>query len=260
MTLFNEISVSTLADLIGTPDCPVLLDVRIGEDFDEEPVLIPSAFRQSFTNVSDLAEGLKGQSVVVYCQKGLKISQGAAALLRNEGVHSVVLEGGQFAWRDAGEPMVLAENLPALDTSGRTVWVTQQRPNVSAMACSWLLRRFIDPKAQILFVAPSQVRNVAEKFNATPFEVEGVFWSGKGTTCTFDTMIEAFGIKNEALAKLAMVVRGSDNKIFDLAPEAAGLLATSRGLLQMHRDDLKLLETSMMIYDVLYRWARDETE
>ncbi len=257
MASYNEISISTLARLVGTPDCPVLLDVRIDEDFNDDPKLIPGAYRHPFTKVLDLVGALKGKSVIVYCQKGLKISQGAAAILRNGGVHAEVLEGGQFAWRDAELPMVAAEKLPPLDTFGRTVWVTRHRPKIDRIACPWLIRRFVDPKAQILFVAASQVNNVAERFDATPFDIEGVFWTHRGETCTFDTMIEEFGIGNDALEKLALIVRGADTNNHDLAPEAAGLLAASLGLSRMYRDDLEQLEAGMMLYDAFYRWARD---
>ena len=260
MASYNEIPVSTLARLVGTPDCPVLLDVRIDEDFDDDPRLIPGAYRHPFLNVIDLAEDLRGRSAIVYCQKGLKISQGAAALLRSSGVQAEVLEGGQFAWRDAGQPMVLTEKMPPLDESGRTVWVTRHRPKIDRIACPWLIRRFIDPRAQILFVAASQVNNVAERFSATPFDIEDVFWSHRGDTCTFDTMIEEFGVGNDALAKLALVVRGADTNKHDLAPEAAGLLAMSLGLSRMYRDDLEQLEAGMTLYDAFYRWARDATD
>ena len=260
MASYNEIPVSVLARLVGTPDCPALLDVRIDEDFDADPHLIPSAVRQPFTDVLDLAGDLAGQSVVVYCQKGLKISQGAAALLRTAGVKAEVLEGGQFAWRDSGLPMILAQKLPQPDTSGHTVWVTRHRPKIDRIACPWLIHRFVDPKAQFLFVAASQVNNVADRFKATPFDIENVFWSHRGEKCTFDTMIEEFGIGHDALDRLAMIVRGADTNRHDLAPEAAGLLAASLGLSRMYRDDLEQLEAGMVLYDALYRWARDATD
>lgn len=259
MASYNEISVSTLARLVGTPDCPILLDVRIDEDFDADPQLIPSAVRLPFLEVLDPAGDLAGRPVVVYCQKGLKISQGAAAMLRSAGALAEVLEGGQFAWRDAGLPMVLAEKRPPADASGRSVWVTRHRPKIDRIACPWLIRRFVDRNAQILFVAASQVANVADRFNATPFDIEGVFWSHRGERCTFDTMIEEFGISHDALERLAVIVRGADTNRHDLAPEAAGLLAASLGLSRMHRDDLKQLEAGLMLYDAFYRWARDAT-
>ncbi|HMB75594.1 MAG TPA: sulfurtransferase/chromate resistance protein [Kiloniellaceae bacterium] len=260
MASYNEIPVSTLARLVGTPDCPVILDVRIEEDFDADPRLIPGASRQPFLDVVDLADGFRDRSVVVYCQKGLKISQGAAAMLRSEGVQAEVLEGGQIAWRDAGHPMVLADKLPPLDATGRTVWVTRHRPKIDRIACPWLVRRFVDPRARFLFVAASQVSSVAERFSATPFDVEGVYWSHRGEKCTFDTMIEEFGIGSEPLARLAKIVRGADTNKLDLAPEAAGLLAASLGLSRMFRDDLEQLEAGLTIYDAFYRWARDATD
>ena len=260
MASYNEISVSNLARLVGTPDCPVLLDCRTDEDFSSDPQLIPSAYRHGFLDVAELAPDLKGKSVVVYCQKGLKISQGSAAVLRNAGVKAEILQDGQFGWRDAGLPMVHADKLPALDASGRTVWVTRHRPKIDRIACPWLIRRFVDPKAQFLFVAASQVNNVAERFNATPFDIEDVFWTHREERCTFDTMIEEFGIENEALSRLALIVRGADTNRHDLAPEASGLMAMSLGLSRMYRDDLAQLDAGMTLFDAFYRWARDATE
>ena len=260
MASYNEIPVSTLSRLVGTPECPVLLDVRTDEDFNDDPRLVPGAYRHAYQYVADLTDELKGKSVVVYCQKGLKISQGAAAVLRSVGVQAEVLEGGQFSWKDAGLPMVLASILPPLDASGRTVWVTRHRPKIDRIACPWLIRRFVDPNAQFLFVAASQVNNVAERFNATPFDIEDVFWSHRGGQCTFDTMVEEFGVGNDALVRLALIVRGADTNKHDLAPEAAGLLAVSLGLSRMYRDDLAQLQAGMTVYDAFYRWARDATE
>ena len=155
--------------------------------------------------------------------------------------------------------MVDAQKVPTADTAGGTVWVTRQRPKIDRTACPWLIRRFIDPKAQILFVSASQVANVAERFDVTPFDIENVFWSHRGDHCTFDTMIQEFGISHAALDRLALVVRAADNNKHDLAPEAAGLLAASLGLSRMYRDDLEQLEAGMTLYDAFYRWARDAT-
>jgi hypothetical protein len=99
------------------------------------------------------------------------------------------LEHGFEGWRKAGLPLVNTARMPPLDAQGRTVWVTRVRPKVDRIACPWLIRRFIDPRAVFLFVAPAEVEGVAERFNATPFDVEGVFWSHRGETCTFDVMV-----------------------------------------------------------------------
>jgi hypothetical protein len=111
-----------------------------------------------------------------------------------------------------------------------------------------------------LFVTPSEVNAVAERFRATPFDVEGVFWSHRGEHCTFDVMVEEFGLVTEPLLRLAAIVRGADTGRFEVAPQAAGLLAASLGLSRMHSDDLAQLEAGMTLYDAFYRWCRDATE
>ncbi len=255
----TDITVSQLARLIGTPTAPTLIDVRIDGDFDDDPQLLPTAFRHPFRDVEALAPALTGKSVVVYCQKGKKISQGAAALLRDHGIQTESLVGGHFGWRDAGLPLVPQAKLPPVNAHNRTVWVTRHRPKIDRIACPWLIRRFIDPNAQFLFVAPAEVLAVADKFNAAPFDVEGVFWTHRGDQCTFDTMIEEFGLDTEPLQRLAAVVRGADTDRHNLTPQSAGLLAASLGLSRMYRDDLTQLNASMMLYDAFYRWCRDAT-
>jgi len=150
--------------------------------------------------------------------------------------------------------------LPPRNSEGRTVWVTRQRPKVDRVACPWLIRRFVDPRAQILFVAPTEVMDVADRYSATPFDVEDVFWSHRGETCTFDTMLAEFALESPPLHRLASIVRGADTNRHDLAPEAAGLLAASLGLSRMYRDDLAQINAGMAIYDAFYRWARDATD
>lgn len=256
----TEITVSQLSRLVGTPSAPVIIDVRINEDFAEDPDLVPSAFRHPHDDIAALAPSLAGQRVVVYCQKGKKISQGAMAILRNHRIPAETLEGGHFAWRDAGETLIPAAKIPAPRTGSGSVWVTRHRPKIDRMACPWLIRRFIDPRAQFLFVAPGEVLGVAEKFDATPFDIEDVFWSHRGDNCTFDTMLDEFGLDSDALKRLATIVRGADTNRHELAAESAGLLAASLGLSRMYRDDLEQLEAGMLIYDAFYRWARDATD
>ncbi|MDH3220578.1 MAG: sulfurtransferase/chromate resistance protein [Gammaproteobacteria bacterium] len=253
----NEITVAQLSRLIGTPAAPVVIDVRIDEDFAEDPDLIPTAFRHPHRDIAALAPQLAGRRVVVYCQQGKKISQGAMALLRNHRVNAEALVGGHFAWRDAGEPLLPADSIPRQQASGRSVWVTRHRPKIDRVACPWLIRRFVDASAQFLFVAPAEVVGVAEKFDATPFDIEGVFWSHRGDHCTFDTMLEEFRLETDALLKLSSVVRGADTDRHELAPQSAGLLAVSLGLSRMYRDDLEQIEAGMLVYDAFYRWARD---
>jgi rhodanese-related sulfurtransferase len=255
----TEITAQQLSRLIGTPDCPVIIDVRTSEDFDDDPRMIPGARRHPFEETEQLTKSLGEDKAILYCQKGFKISQGSAAVLRANGVRAETLEGGQFAWRDANLPMIASSKMPSLNAAGQTVWVTRHRPKIDRIACPWFIRRFIDPYAQFLFVDPGQVLNVAERFDATPFDVENVFWSHRGDKCTFDTMIEEFGLSIDALNRLATIVRGADTNRHDLAPEAAGLMAASLGLSRMYRDDLAQMEAGMMLYDAFYRWARDAT-
>ena len=153
----NEITPTQLNRLIGTPAAPLLIDLRIDEDFDDDPRLIPGSFRHAHTDLDALLPLCGSGSVVVYCQKGRKISQGAVAVLRNAGVKAEVLEGGQFAWRDAKCPLVNAAAFPQRDNQGRTVWVTRHRPKIDRIACPWFVRRFVDPHAQFLFVPPQDV-------------------------------------------------------------------------------------------------------
>jgi len=260
MSSINTISTDKLARLVGTPKCPVLVDVRTDEDFAAEPRLIPSSFRRESASPSAWAGELNGHSAIVVCQKGQKLSAGVAAWLRHAGVPADLLEGGILAWAKAGLPLVNAKKLPPLDAAGRTVWVTRSRPKIDRIACPWLIRRFVDPNAVFLFVAPPEVLQVAERFAATPFDVEGVFWSHRGELCTFDIMLEEFGLRIEPLLHLAKIVRGADTGKLDLAPEAAGLLAASLGLSRMYADDLAQLEAGMGLYDAFYRWCRDATD
>ena len=109
---------------------------------------------------------------------------------------------------------------------------------------------------QAMPVNPSPV---AERFGGVPFDIENVFWSHRGDTCTFDTMIEEFALGTPPLLRLATMVRGADTARPELSPPAPGLLAASLGLSRMYSDDLEQLEAGMLLYDALYRWSRDAT-
>jgi hypothetical protein len=135
--------------------------------------------------------------------------------------------------------------------------VTRGRPKVVRIACPWLIRRFIDSKAVFLFVAPSEVAAVANRFKATPFDVADAFWGDRGEKCTFDVMIEEFGLDSDALSRLALIVRGADTGRLDLTAQSGGLLAASLGYSRIYRDDLAQLEAAMPLYDAFYRWSRD---
>ena len=260
MASFASISPANLARLIGLPDAPRILDLRTPEDAAADARLLPASERRDHRDIADWAAQFHGQRVIALCQKGLKLSEGAAAWLRHAGASAQVLEGGFIAWRDAGLPLVKTAAIPPRDAKGRTLWVTRARPKVDRIACPWLIRRFIDRDAVFLFVAASEVAAVADRFGATPFDIEGIFWSHRGEGCTFDTLLAEFGLHTPALERLALLVRGADTARPDLAPEAAGLLAASLGLSRLHRDDLTQLDAGLSLYDAFHLWCRDATE
>jgi rhodanese-related sulfurtransferase len=260
MSSYSSISSEKLYRLIGTSSAPTLIDVRIDEDFAANQRLIPGAARRSHLDVQDWASGLAGQSVVVICQKGQKLSEGTAAWLRHGGIAAEILEGGHLAWKEAELPSVPADKIPKRDSRGRTVWVTRERPKIDRIACPWLIRRFVDPSAVFLFVASSEVEAVADRFNATPFDIENVFWSHRGEFCTFDVMVKEFGLITPPMQRLAVMVRAADTGRLDMSPEAPGLLAASLGLSRMYDDDLEQLSAGLLLYDAFYRWCRDATK
>ncbi|MEH6526772.1 MAG: sulfurtransferase/chromate resistance protein [Sneathiella sp.] len=254
------ISVEKLWSLIGTPNCPRLIDARIDEDYNNDPRMIPTAMRRSGFEAMNWGADYGNVPVIIYCEHGLKLSQGAAAWLRHLGCDAASLTGGFVAWRQAGLPLVPEVKMPTQDANGAGVWVTRSRPKIDRIACPWLIRRFVDPDAVFLFVEPAEVLNVADRFGVTAFDVEDVHWSHRGEKCTFDTMVEEFGLTTEPLLRLAEIIRGADTGRPDLAPESAGLLAVSLGLSQLFGDDLAQLEKGIDLYDAFYAWVRDAAD
>jgi rhodanese-related sulfurtransferase len=259
MSSYTTISPEKLARLIGTANTPALIDVRTDEDFTTDPRLIPGAVRRSHADVARWGEDYAARPAVVICLRGQKLAQGTAAWLRHLDAEAETLEGGFEGWKAAGLPLVPTAKLPRRDAQGRTVWVTRARPKIDRIACPWLIRRFVDPQAVFLFVTPPEVLAVGEHFDAAPFDIENTFWSHRGENCTFDVMIDEFGLATPPLLRLATIVRAADTARLDLCPEAPGLLAASLGLSRMYDDDLKQLEAGIALYDAFYRWCRDAT-
>lgn len=253
----TEITVQQLSRLIGMPDQPCIVDVRLDEDYAADRRLIPASFRMAHAEAGSLDIPRCGERVVVVCEKGRKLSQGVAAQLRDRGIAAETLEGGFQAWKAGEGLLVNADAIPAPRADGRTVWVTRARPKIDRVACPWLIRRFVDPHALFLYVDQAEVEAVAEIFGATPFDIGGVFWSHRGEACTFDTMIEEFGLASEPLLHLARIVRGADTDRLDLTPQSPGFLAAALGLSRMHKDDLAQLDAAMTLCDAFYRWCRD---
>jgi len=136
-----------------------------------------------------------------------------------------------------------------------TAWVTRERPKIDRIACPWLIRRFIDPDAVILYVPVSQVFETAEREGAVAFDIAGAPFSHAGERCSFDAFVERFAVRDPGLETLALIVRGADTDNHHLAPEASGLHAISLGLSANYSDDLALLEQGLVVYDALYAWA-----
>ncbi len=137
-----------------------------------------------------------------------------------------------------------------------TRWVTRERPKIDRIACPWLIRRFIDPDAEFLYVPTDEVFATAEREGAVAYDIPGAEFSHEGEACSFDAFLRRFGLQDEpGLGILAPIVRGADTDRHDLAPEAAGLHAISLGLAASHQDDHLLLSHGMAVYDALYAWA-----
>ncbi len=256
----DTITIAQFTRLIGTHDAPAIIDVRLDEDHATDPRMLPASIRRDYRTVSSWADDYRGRSAVVVCQRGQKLSQGVAAWLRHAGARAETLEGGFEAWVDSKGLLVNPDHMPQRSSQGHTLWVTRARPKIDRIACPWLIRRFIDPSAVFLFVTPPEVMDVADRFQATPFDIEGVFWSHRGELCTFDVMLTEFGLGSPALNRLALIVRGADTARLDLVPQAAGLLAASLGLSRIYKDDLMQLDAGLSLYDAFYRWARDAVD
>jgi rhodanese-related sulfurtransferase len=255
----SRISTEELNCLIGTASCPMIFDVRREAVFKGAPTRIAGSVWHGHMDIEAAADAIDPElGAIVYCVHGHNVSEIAAAKLRQAGAEARVLEGGIEAFAAAGGVLVKqGGSLPGGTFERPGTWVTRARPKIDRIACPWLIRRFIDPMAEFHFVAAEWVKDVAEEMGGTAYDIDGVFWSHRGETCTFDTIISEYGLSYPALDKVAMIVRGADTARMELAPEAAGLLAISLGLSRIYQNDLEQLEAGMAIYDALYAWARD---
>jgi AraC-like DNA-binding protein len=135
-------------------------------------------------------------------------------------------------------------------------WITRDRPRIDRIACPWLIRRFIDKDAEILYVPFEEVETRASSLGATPFDVPNVEYSHYNDECTFDYFLKKHKLTDPALRTMALIVRGADTDRHGLASQASGLWAISAGLAHICKTDEELLERAMMIYDALYSWAK----
>ncbi len=139
-------------------------------------------------------------------------------------------------------------------------WVTRERVKVDRVACPWLIRKFIDPKAEFLFVPAETVLEVARREGAIPYDVEGVEFGHHGKECSFDAFVEKHNLQGDpALVLLAKIVNGADtdNTLWN-QPEAAGLNAIAEGFRHLgFKDDHEVLAAESIVYDALYAYCQE---
>ena len=134
-------------------------------------------------------------------------------------------------------------------------WITREKPKIDRIACPWLIRKFIDPEAIFLYVPFDQVIDKSKALDAIPFDVLGVELTHRNGECTFDVLIKKYQLNDPALLIMAPIIRGADTDRHDLASQSSGLWAIAAGMAYNLKDDLKLLDAGMIIYDALYSWA-----
>ncbi|MDB5892976.1 MAG: hypothetical protein JWQ88_507 [Rhodoferax sp.] len=253
---------------------PLLLDVRRAPAFAASPILLAGAQWCAPEDVAAFAAAQTPREVVVYCAHGHTLSETATATLCAAGWDARKLaggiEGGEpgvdapaeiAAWRAAPLPRV--RKRPDLGVAGLqpSRWITRARPKIDRVACPWLIRRFIDPRASFFYVPTSEVLAQAGRLEAVAFDLPGAPVSHEGELCSFDALLLAFDLRSPALQRLARIVRGADTDRLELAPQCAGLLALSLGLSRQHADDHAMLAAAMPMYDAFYAWceaAQDE--
>ena len=246
-----------LIELLASGRSPTVIDVRRQEAYEASDITVATAIWRDPLSVHEWSNDLDGdRGVIAYCIHGHQMSQSVAALLRSAGLTARYLVGGIDGFVEGGGPTVTRKSLPQRGPDGRTRWVTRARPKIDRIACPWLVRRFLDPDAAILYVEAEHVDAVAEVTGATPFDVDGVELTHMNGNCSFDAFLKKFDIQDEAVDALADIVRGADTRHYKLAPESAGLVSISRGLAVLHTDDLAMLDAGMKVYDALYADCR----
>jgi hypothetical protein len=138
-------------------------------------------------------------------------------------------------------------------------WVTRERPKTDRIACPWLIKNFIDPEAEFLYVPAGDVLSVAERESARSYDAPGAEYTHRDGLCSFEVLVEEYEIADPALARLARIVHGADvAEDRDATPESRGLLAVAEGFHLLDLGDHRQLELSLPVYDALYAWCRNE--
>ena len=254
-------SSSSIANRVGTPDAPVFVDVRKAADFAASDYFIPGSVRWDYdANQAEPPEIKGATTAVAYCVKGLHVGITGAEKLRTPNREATFLEGGLRQWMETDAPRV--KKRPDLGVTGESVsrWVTRARPKIDRIACPWLVRRFIDPRAEFFYVPTPEVFAFAQANNAVAYDIPGAPIEHAGPLCSFDNFLRAFELTSPALQRLAAIVRGADTDALQLAPQSAGLLAISLGYSKNIDDDHAMLAAMMPVYDALYRWCIDAVD
>lgn len=248
-----SISPKALATALSQPRAPLVIDVRRAKAFSDAADMLAGALRRDPESVQAWAAELPpADGIVVYCVHGHEVSQNAAAALRARGLPAQYLDHGIEGWREDGGA------LQAKPQGAPTRWVTRARPRIDRIACPWLVRRFIDADAEILYVPSAEVRATAEASRGIAFDIPGVAFGHDGALCSFDAFIARCRLRADpALVRLADIVRAADTDRLADSPQAPGLLAVSIGLGKLFADDQELLAHGMVMYDALYRWCRE---
>lgn len=248
-----SISARQLLELRGSAQPPLLIDVRREAAFRSAPDMAAGALRRDPATIAQWADSLpKSAQIAVYCVHGHEVSQNAARALRDRGYAARFVEDGL----EEGLKMAGITTL-AKPKDAATRWITRERPKVDRIACPWLIRRFIDPGAEFLYVPSKEVKTRAAELQAIPYDVPDVEFTHDGPLCSFDAFIRRYGLSDPALLQLANIVRGADTGELTLAPQSAGLAALSLGLSRLIGDDHAQLEQGMVMYDALYLWCRE---
>jgi hypothetical protein len=137
-------------------------------------------------------------------------------------------------------------------------WVTRARPKVDRIACPWLIRRFVDPAAEFVYVPADQVLAVAERDGGIPYDVPDVELGHHGPECSFDAILKKYNLTDPALRRLALIVRGADTPAKELTHESRGLEAIAEGYRLLYADDHEQLAAESGVYDALYAYCQQQ--
>lgn len=258
-TVPSSISITRLLQYHGTARSPFLIDVRRLQAFESDDVMIAGATWRDPFAISDWIRFLpRHRDIAVYCVHGHEISKNACAALLAAGLKAHYLKGGIEAWKENGGPTITKQTALSVPSSINkpSKWITRERPKIDRIACPWLIRRFIDPCAEFLYVPAAKVREAATTTGAIPYDVPQVQFTHRGDQCSFDAFLSDFGLSDPVLSELAVVVRGADTGKPELTPQSPGLLAVSLGLSALFEDDQVMLNHGLVVYDALYAWLR----